>query len=533
MRSAGATVFAGVAAHAARRPQALALSGAGRSWRYAELADAAARLAGAFLERGAEKGSTFAIVSANHPATCIAWLAGARYGAIPSIVNSLLAPRELAGIFANLEPRFVIADAEHIAPVREALGMAAMAVPVLINTGSVAGLESLDDLTRSDPCRAPLPAPSDPFEITYTSGTTSSPKGVVLTHEAVLFRAGQQKRIFSMEESDTALAATPIFHQSGSRDCVLLAWHAGGHAHVLPRFSASTYWKDAIDCGATYTCMVETMALLLERQPVSPLDRSHGIRRVMGGGAPDLRERAEARFGFRFGAGYGMTECGFPVAIPIELSRERLRSFVEAGAGANFAGWPVGENEARIVDEAGSDVPEGGSGEILIRSHGLLREYWRNPGATASALKNGWLRTGDMGRRGAEGSIYFLDRIRDVIRRGGENIASKEVEDVLQAHPAIARAVVYPVPDPLFMQEVKAIVIAKPGASIDAQAVWGWCEEHLAKYKVPRYIEFRDSVPESGSGRAQKQLLREEPISGMGRTADRRSTDPGSTRPRR
>ena len=515
------TVFEVLTAHAAKRPDAVALSGDGLHWTYVELIDAAERLAGGFAERGVTRGKTFAIVADNHPTTALAWLAGQRSGAIPSNCNSLLRERELAWILGNLAPELVITDAQHVEIVRAALAEAGHDALVVLNQRGDPALTCLDDLMRAEPYDGPLPGPDDPFEITYTSGTTSNPKGVVLTHRAVLHRAAAQQRQFGLDENDTALVATPLFHQSGSRDCVLLIWHAGGHAAVMPRFTASGYWKHAMAVGATYTCMVETMALLLERQPEGAGDKSHGIRVVMSGAPADLRARAEARFGFKMVGGYGMTECGFPVAIPRELSGERLQHFLSFRPGANFAGWPVEENETRIVDPEGRDVAEGETGEIWIRSGGLLREYWRNPQATAASLRDGWLHTGDSGMRGPEGSVYFVDRIKDMIRRGGENVAPKEIEDIIHTHPDVARAVAYPVPDPLYVQEAKVIVIVKPGQTLTAQQIWTWCEPRMAKYKVPRYVEFRDGVPESGSGRAQKSELRAEPIAGLGRTFDR------------
>jgi acyl-CoA synthetase (AMP-forming)/AMP-acid ligase II len=518
-----ATVFEIVAAHAARRPDASALSGAGMHWSYREMVDAAERLACGLAARGVTRGKTFAIVADNHPTTALAWLAGQRCGAIPSNCNALLRERELAWILGNLTPELVITDAQHVEIVRAALADAGHAAEIVLNVrgDDFPELSTLDDLQQSAPYEGPLPGPDDPFEITYTSGTTSNPKGVVLTHRAVLHRAAAQQRQFGLDESDTALVGTPLFHQSGSRDCVLLIWHAGGHAAIMPKFTASGYWKHAMAVGATYTCMVETMALLLERQPEGEHDRSHGIKVVMSGAPAPLRLRAEARFGFKMVGGYGMTECGFPVAIPREQGREELQHYLSFRPGANFAGWPVEENEVRIVDPEGCDVAEGETGEIRIRSGGLLREYWRDAEATAASLQDGWLHTGDSGMRGPQGSVYFVDRIKDMIRRGGENVAPKEIEDIIHGHPDVAQAVAYPVPDPLYIQEAKVIVITKPGRELTAQAIWEWCEPRMAKYKVPRYVEFRDSVPTSGSGRAQKSELRQEPIVGLGGTFDR------------
>jgi acyl-CoA synthetase (AMP-forming)/AMP-acid ligase II len=529
----GQTVFETVALHAAARPQAAALSGlsafgAGMRWTYAALKDDAERLAAGLIGAGARPGQTFAIVSDNHPATALAWLAGARCGAIPSIVNSLLRERELGWIFGNLQVRLVISDAAHLDLTRAALAAAGIDVPVVLNDlRKNAGrdfspaLQSLGDLMAEARYDGPLPRPEDVFEVTYTSGTTSNPKGVVLTHEAVLFRADQQQALYSLTEQDASMVATPIFHQSGSRDTVLLMWRCGGHVTVAPRFSASGYWKHAIEAGATYVCLVETMFLLLERQEPSSIEREHGIRRAMGAAPPDLQERMEARFGLRLIPGYGMTECGFPVARRPDMTNDELRRYREWAPQAVFAGWPVGENEARVVDENGRDVAEGEQGEIWIRSRGLLREYLRNPEASAAALKDGWLHTGDYGLRGPGGSMYFVDRLKDMMRRGGENIASKEVEAVLLAHPKSLNAVVYPVPDPLFVQEVKAIVVPKPGMTATAEEYWSYCDEHLARYKVPRYIEFRSELPLGGSGRVQKQALRAEPIAGHGATHDR------------
>lgn len=528
----GATVFETIALHAAARPQALALSGIGPyepdpaerlRWTYAELRDDAERLAQGLADAGVGRGDFYAIVSDNHPAMSLAWLAGTRSGAVPSAINSLLTARELGWILGNLQPKLVIADPAHLDVVRAALATAQLDLPVILNRTApgTPEMRSLGDLMKAPPYQGALPRPDDIFEITYTSGTTSNPKGVVLTHAAVLFRADQQQALFGLDETDASLAATPLFHQSGSRDTVLLMWRCGGHVAVLPKFSASNYWKQARAAGATYACMVETMTLLLERQEPSEDERLHRVSRIMGGGAADLQMRAEKRFGLRFIPGYGMTECGFPLAVPMSLSEDERRRYREWAPQATFAGWPAGDNEARVVDEHGKDVKEGEQGEIWIRSKGLLREYLRNPEATAKGLAGGWLHTGDNGLRGPDGSVYFVDRLNDMMRRGGENIASKEIEGVLLSHPKVLNVVAFPVPDPLFMQEVKVIIILKPGTEATAQDIWAWCDERLAKYKVPRYVEFRDSLPTGGSGRVQKQALRAEPIEGQGKTFDR------------
>jgi len=233
-------------------------------------------------------------------------------------------------------------------------------------------------------------------------------------------------------------------------------------------------------------------------------------------------ERMERRFGVRFVNVYGMTENGVPIAAPLDLDAEELAGFRRWRGGASFAGWPLPGVELRLVNEHGVIAIEGMAGEIQIRSPGLLREYYRNPEATEAAFVEGWFKTGDLAMYGPRGSVYFLDRIKDIIRRGGENVASKDVEGVLAAHPAVDGVAVVPVPDPVFQQEIKAVIVARHDTPLTARELWEWCAARLARYKIPRYIEFRDSLPVSGTGRVQKQVLRDEGVTGLGNTYDRR-----------
>jgi acyl-CoA synthetase (AMP-forming)/AMP-acid ligase II len=347
-------------------------------------------------------------------------------------------------------------------------------------------------------------------------------KGVVLTHEAVLHRGGQEVALFGIGADDAAIVVTPLFHQSGIRDTVIVMWLAGGHAVIAPKFEPAAFWPMVKQYHATYCCMVETILLFLQREPVSEAERNNTLRRVLGNGEPEVLARMEQRFGLRFVNVYGMTEVGVPVAVPLDLEKDELQALRSWRKGSFFAGWPLAGTDVRLVGENGVVSGEGASGEIQIRSGNLLRGYYRDPGATRAALIDGWFHTGDLGMYGPRNSVYFVDRLKDIIRRGGENIASKEIEGVLAAHPDVLSVAVVPVPDPLFQQEIKAVVVAREGAHITARDLWHWCDDRLARYKVPRYIEFRDSLPLSGSGRIQKQVLRSEGIAGGGSTYDRR-----------
>jgi acyl-CoA synthetase (AMP-forming)/AMP-acid ligase II len=508
------SVFQAVAETAARFPENPALTGNGRTWTYRQLTEDAERLASVLRQAGCGPDAPVAVVSRNNPFTALVWLASARLGSIVSLINFMFGAQELGVVFQGLRPKLVFCDEAQIEVCREALARAGLETPCVLLGAA------MSDGPRWE---GPLPGPTDAHEISYTSGTTSAPKGAVLTHQAVLHRGFQEVELFGMGPDDAAIVVTPLFHQSGIRNTVLVMWLAGGHAVIAPKFEPAKFWAMVAQHRATYCCLVETMLLLLERQPVTEEERNNTLRRALGNGDPDVLERMEARFAMEFVTVYGMTENGVPVAMPMDLRGEELQTLRRWRHGAFLAGWPLPGTEIRLVNEDGVVAGEGVSGEIHIRSKNLFREYYRAPEATeAGFTAEGWFQTGDMGVYGPRGALYFVDRIKDVIRRGGENIASKEVEGVIAAHPGVVDVAVVPAPDPLFQQEVRAVVVAKAGAGLTADELWSWCEKRLARYKVPRYIEFRDALPVSGTGRVQKQVLRSEGVAGAGASHDRR-----------
>jgi len=514
------SVFEAVASAAGSNPNAPALSFGDRTWRYAELIEAAERLAQGFHSLASH--GPIAVLGDNHAGNVLAWLAAMRTGALTSLPNSLLKAEELAPVLDNLTPTLLIVGDAHVETVLAALAISkAQPQIVLRDAPSREGLPTLDDLIANHArYQSPYPNRDQPAELSYTSGTTSTPKGVVLTHDTLLFRAEREIDLLGLTSQDAALVATPLFHQSGIRNTVLNSLLVGAHVRILPRFEAATYLDSVREHGATYAFTVETMLMLLMRRPATADDRKISLRRVIGGGAPEIIEAFRQRFGVHVITGWGMTEAGLAMAAPLDVSDEKLRTLRGLRSGASFAGWPLPGVEARVVDANGCDMPADTPGELLIRSRMVMQGYHRQPQATSEALRDGWLHTGDLAVTGADGAFWFIDRLRDVIRRGGENVAARQVEDVLNAHPAVERAAVVAVPDPVFMQEIKAVIQCKSGFSPTPNDLWKWCRDKLADYKIPRYIEFRDALPVNGSGRLQKQLLKELPSHG---TYDRRA----------
>lgn len=499
--------FSIVAQHAQARPDALALTGMGRSWSYRELAAQADCIAAALAGMCPEPGARIAIVADNHPLSCLVYLAAARAGMIVSLVNSLFKAQELSVVFAKLAPQVVIFDPSHRTVVREALGQSdVQALLATLESDSESHLPCVEAWTTGAPYAGAGPQDHAHSEISWTSGTTSSPKGVLLTHDIAIFRAEREIALLRLSSSDTAAVITPLFHQSGIRNTVLVTWVCGGHAVILPRFNVETFWTDMVRHQVTYLCMVETILLMLDRNPPCAEELQNSLKTVLSGGDPDVIGRCETRFGFRVVQVWGMTEVGVATGVPQSLAMEKINELRALGKGAFLAGWPASQDTSiRLVANGEVVAGEGASGEIQIASRLLFCGYHRDAEATMSAFDGAWLKTGDVGTYGKGGALYFVDRLKDVIRRGGENIASKQVEDVLLAHPRVRLAAVVPVPDPLFVQEVKAVIVTDGAMAVEE--LWSWCDERLARYKVPRYVEFRNALPVNGSGRIQKQLL--------------------------
>jgi acyl-CoA synthetase (AMP-forming)/AMP-acid ligase II len=273
---------------------------------------------------------------------------------------------------------------------------------------------------------------------------------------------------------------------------------------VLPRFSASGFWASVREHRATLTYVLGAMPMLTFAQPPSPQDRQHALRLVLCSGiVPDLHQRFEERWGVPWRELYGSTETGLDLAVP-------PGAWQSVGTGA--MGAPPPGKQVRIADQADRTVPDGETGQILIRGEPMMTGYWNHPDSTERALRGGWYHTGDLGFRDAAGWIHHAGRLKDMIRRGGENISAAEVENVLALHPAVAAAALVPIPDELFGELPKAFIQLTPGYQPDtptAVSVLDHARAKLARFKVPAYLEFVESFPMTPSARVQKRKLLE------------------------
>jgi len=368
-----------------------------------------------------------------------------------------------------------------------------------------------DDLPR--PGAAPKPgAPDGGSEaaLLYTSGTTGRPKACVQTNFYFLNSGRHYLGIGGLAaigESDRLIIPLPLFHINAFVVSAMAMMLSGGCLILPDRFHPRRWWRDAAATRATILHYLGVMPPLLAGQPPSPDDRAHRVRFGLGGGVePALHRAFEERFGVPLVEAWAMTETGRLLADSFEPRRIGTRAF----------GRPTGGLQARVVDERDRDVPVGAAGQLLVRAEGpdprrgFFAGYLNDEAATEEAWRGGWFHTGDMARQDEGGMLYFVDRMKNIIRRSGENVAAAEVEACLQAHPDVAQAAVLAAPDELREEEVMACVVPKPGAARDAaqaERLFDWCFERLAYYKAPGWLLFLDALPTTGTQKVQKQKI--------------------------
>ncbi len=470
----------------------------GRSITFGEFDRATNRMAHALAGLGVERGDRVTLALGNSIEWTVAAFGTLKAGALLNPVNPGLGGEELGFVLAHAAPRVVITTAERA-------GLFAGVDSILPSGSQLAAFEPLagaDNLARrcstapETPLRRVI-GPEDGSTLLYTSGTTGRPKGVLFTHG----RSGGSGSFFieNMEigREDVLLAVGPLFH-GNSWSSVTVALQAGCTAAFPRQFSASEFWPLARDVGATRLFTLGTILAILLAQPEAPGDRDHTLRVVLGLGSAPIRDRLCERFGFaHILECFGSTDAG---VVTLEPRGALPRP---GSAGPALPGITI-----HILDDEGRELPRGEIGEIAIDSPHRMAEYFRDPERTAAALKDDLFLTGDLGRLDDDGWLFFVDRKRDVIRRGGENVSSAFVEKVLREHPAVADAAVVGVHHPVLGQEIKAFII--PKGTLDITDLEAFARARLARFQVPRLWETRTDFPRTPTQRVEKYKLRAE-----------------------
>lgn len=473
----------------------------GETTTYADLRDRVNALANGMSAAGIGKNTHVGVMLPNIAALPTTWLALARLGAVMIPMNIAYTPREIAYVIENGDIEWLVIHEgclESLAGLSPWPGRLTESRVVVVGAAA-RGLRPWSaflDGQRSDFTAASAVTLDDRINIQYTSGTTGFPKGCILTHRYWLtigkVAAWRDGRVFKR-----VLAATPFFYMDPQWLLLMTLFHRGT-LFVAKRQSSSRFMGWVRDHGIEF-CLFPEMVF---KQPPDPRDRENEIIRVnVYGLHKEVQAALEDRFDFIAREAFGMTEAGSCLFMPIEATDM---------VGSGSCGMPSPFREARIVDASGKPASPGDVGELEVRGPGILLGYYKNPEATGAAFDDGWFRTGDLFRRDERGYFYIVGRIKDMIRRSGENIAAREVEAVLRGLPQVIEAAAVPVPDPKRGEEVKIYVVLQPGLTHDdvsTDRIIAHCEANLARFKVPRYIAYRDDLPKTPSGKIAKNIL--------------------------
>jgi fatty-acyl-CoA synthase len=487
---------------------------------YREFNERADRLSAALLRLGAQKGDRVACLSFNCHRLLEAYYGVPQIGAILLPMNIRLTPEELTYILNDAAPRVLCFDPEFI-PLVESLRTRVPSVEHYISLRDVKPAWAHDKL-YDELLAASEPAAIDFREIDensvaelfYTSGTTAYPKGVMLTHRNLYMHAFYTTIGLRCTDHDVHLYTVPLFHVNSWGAPHIFTLLGGRHV-MLQKFDPPTVMSIVQREGVTRLQMVPTMAIALLNHPdFSRYDLS-SVREVMIGGAPAntaLLKEMEMKIPSCIAmGGYGLTETS-PVLTIAHLKEHLADDPAEDNLRRRAtAGYALAGTEIRVVDFDGHDVDADGRemGEVVVRGDVVMEGYWRQPEATAAALRDGWLHTGDLATIDEEGYILIVDRAKDMILTGGENVASAEIERVLYEHSAVLECAVIAIPDEKWGEVSRAVITLKAGRETTEAEILAHCRKHLAGFKVPKSIEFADALPKGGTGKILKKVLRE------------------------
>lgn len=459
------------------------------------------------------KGDKVAIIMANSPQFLFTWFALAKIGAVMVPINTTTKGELLAYILNHsdakvlfiydefyslyLEIKDQLQNIQHVICVEgdtiETTEMVHSYLSLFENASDV--FNAIQNVKRSDlMC------------ILYTSGTTGLPKGVMLSHNSY-FITGEYtaKTIYEFKDGDRIYTCLPLFHVNAQQVTTMPALLTKTPLVLAKKFSASNFWRDMVRYEVTVFKFIGAMLTILYKQPVNEYELQHKVRLATGSPVPkEIWKQCEERYNIRLLEGYGSTETA-TACLYNTLQDFRIGS----------CGKPLPHFDIRIFDENDNELPANQAGEIVAKSleeNVLMEGYFKMPDKTEEAMRGGWFHTGDRGYRDEDGFFYFVDRIKDSIRRRGENISSYMVEKTITDHPKVLECAAVGIPDELSEEEVMVYIRLQPGEQLKPQDLIDWCKEHMSTFMIPRYVEYIEEFPKTPTQRIQKYKLRERGI---------------------
>jgi crotonobetaine/carnitine-CoA ligase len=469
-----------------------------------------------FSDLGLKKNDKISIMMVNHPYYLYVWFGSAKLGVVEVPINTAYKGDLLKHLINNSDSKLLIIDSgflDRLIMIRDDLTKLhriicrgeineeiAKALPVPITP-----IEDFFSYS-GDPVEEDI-LPSDPAAIIYTSGTSGISKGVVCPHNFYLHTARLVAQLRDANAQDTLYTFLPLFHMNAQLMTVLAAQVSDARVALSERFSASTFWEDIRRYGATQFNYLGAVMTILSKQEPRANDAENPVRIAFGAACPpDVMQLLEKRFGFICLEGFGMTEIGLVVHDAIEVRRTG-----SCGRALDHL------FEVKLFNDDDEEVAVGEIGEIVVRPkkpYIMMTEYYSMPDKTLETFRNLWFHSGDYAKKDADGFFYFVDRKKDALRRRGENISSFEVEKVINTHPKVLESAVFAVPSDLGEDEVKANVVLKPGEKLSPEDLIAHCNDRMAYFAVPRYLEFVTELPKTPTNRIEKYRLRQQGITG-------------------
>ncbi len=498
---------------------------AGVRWTHADAPDRAARMAGRLAVAGIGRGERVAVMTGNSTAFLDTLVGCGWSGTVLVPINTASMAPQIGYYLGNSEAALLVIEQAFVERLADIdLATTTLRAIWIVDdggeTGTGRGVDAVSDphprladrTSRAGriavvawpgpaaPIEAAPVQPGDPLAILYTSGTTGPAKGVIVPHAQYYWWGVNTADVLGIDAEDVLCTTMPLFHVNAFNTVVQAAL-TGCRVAIEPRFSASGFWPAMRERDATVIFVLGAMVPILLAQPPSPGERGHRVRIGLGPGVPEGPMAAFlARTGVPLIEGYGSTETNFTIATSIDRPRPGAMGWLRRGF------------SARVADADDNEVPDGTPGELLMRAddpYAFASGYFNMPEKTIEAWRNLWFHTGDRVVREPDGAWRFIDRIKDAIRRRGENVSSYEVEEVLLAHPQVAAVAAFPVKSELAEDEVMVALIARPGQALVPADIARWCASRLPRFAVPRYVDVLDDLPRTASGKIQKYLLRE------------------------
>jgi crotonobetaine/carnitine-CoA ligase len=499
-----------LASRAAAAPDREFVAFEGAALTYREVTRQVERAAAMYAARGVRAGDRVGVMSLNHPSTVSTLYALARLGAIMVPVNPDYGVEEARYVLSHAQVSGVVSSPAALQTVRAAIVDIAPAPWLLLNEPGDPGVPLFDRAVAEAPAAAPadVATPDSICVFIYTSGTTGFPKGVMHSQRnMVLAGEGFVERMY-LQPDDRVLCILPMFHINALFYSLSGALAAGAAIVLVRKFSAGTFWKTVAETGATEVNTIAAVTNILMRRDRSEFVAGHRLQKIYG--APFTEETYRV-FHDEFQVptlieGYGMSEIPGALNNPFP-GPHRIGSM---GRPSVHPDRSMRLAELRIADDDGRELPDGRTGELVVRTPIVMKGYYRDPEQTRGAFRDGWFLTGDLAWRDAEGYFWFVARKKDIIRKRGENISGAELDRVVASHPDVLEAAAIPVPAELGEDEILVAVVPRPGATVTAQGIADWCREHLAPIKIPRFVTIVDSLPHTPTHRVAKFKMRED-----------------------